>query len=124
SKAGGELKLRLRDEDGKLSRRVKNLDNLLRLEERWNDRLKRRETYLIETIRNQIRKQKKLGTLSTNQVNQELESLSFGDDYGIGRFHSHYLDYNYKGFILSDTSEKELLWKKISENLERVSSIP
>lgn len=116
-KGGGELKLRLKDEDGKSSRRVKNLDSLLKLEDRWNGRLKQRETYLIETIRNQIRKRKKLDSLSTDQVNQELELLSFGDDYGIGRFQSHYLDSNYKGFILNDVRERELLWKKVGENL-------
>jgi 5-methylcytosine-specific restriction endonuclease McrA len=116
-KSGGELKLRLRDEDDKLSRRVKNLDTLLMLEERWNGRLKQREAYLIEVIRNQIRKQRGLKDLSAGKLIKEIELMSFGYDYGIGRFDGHYLDSNYKDFILSDQSERELLWKKIGEPL-------
>lgn len=111
---GVERKMRIRDFDGTNSRRVKNLNRVLQLEQRWVNRTKISAHNLIIDLRNQLHHERRIKTYSKARIETLLRTALRAKEIGSGQMAGSYLDAHYIKYALSDTQEMNFLHAEIN----------
>jgi 5-methylcytosine-specific restriction endonuclease McrA len=112
--AGGELKLRVKDSGGTSSRRVKSLNRVLKLEQRWEGRLVDSKSFMIEDLKSQERLQKRLKAIPRNSVSNRMKQVLKTKESSIGKRQSGYLDTQYLKYAIKDVDEIDFLYAEAS----------
>lgn len=106
----GERQLQIIEKNGDLSRRVKNLNRVFRLETRWPDRLKDVIDSIVEELSGAGDRLRRDGaSLDTFDLRTELESMLQRKEKRFGRGHWYVLHASYLRHTLQDTDEFEEL---------------
>lgn len=112
--SGVDRKLRIRDFDDTNSRRVKNLNRVLKLEKRWVNRTKISAHTLIIDLRNQLHHERRIKTYSKSRIETLLRTALRAKEIGIGQMAGSYLDAHYIKYALSDNHEMNFLHTEIN----------
>lgn len=114
--ATGERQINISDHRGMPSRRVARLNDLLKLEKRWYERLERSVGMIIDELRGQPRLLQRLKETSGDEdLRVSLEyALSVKRDK-IGKTHWYILQSSYLQYVLEDSDEFDLLLTEFTE---------
>lgn len=107
----GAPKVRIEDKHGMPSRRVKGLNRVLRLEDRWRGRGKGAQESVIETVRGLARRFRRHHfPRSSQKLRSELQEARDETEKQFGRQPNALIRFSYLEFVLSDANEfSELL---------------
>jgi hypothetical protein len=114
--AAGERQISIVDRRGMPSRRVNSLNNILKLEKRWRERLDESVEIILDELRGQSRLLKRLRqTIDDADFRETLEdTLSVRRDK-IGKTHWYVLHTSYLQFALGDADELDLLLTEFAD---------
>jgi hypothetical protein len=112
---GVERKLRIRDFDGSNSRRVKNFNRVLKLEQRWVKRTTNSAHTLIINLRSQLQLERRIKTYSKTRIDTLLRTALRAKEIGSGQMAGSYLDAHYIKYALSDSQEMDFLHAEINK---------
>jgi hypothetical protein len=107
----GVKRILIVDKDGTQSRRVKNLNSTLKLEQRWRDRLRQSVDSIMEELSREARriKRKGLNPMNSKELKIELEDMLKDRTRLISQRQNYVIHKSYLHYVLEDQNEFELL---------------
>lgn len=115
-KRDNSLAIRITENTGLVSERVKKLIYVLNLEERWTHRVRDEEQRILEVLKSKLRKQNKKN-VSTEEFKQKIEEVYDGIEGLTGKFDSYYLNSNYLSYLMENDTAITSLQQQVEQNL-------
>jgi hypothetical protein len=107
----GVKRIVIKDKDGMPSRRVNNLNNTFKLEQRWQDRLRQSVDSIIDELRGAARRinRCRVDQIKSEDLKIELEDMLMNRARLIGQRQNYVLHKSYLDYALEDANEFESL---------------